>query len=1107
MGAARKPVLPVVAVCCVLVGLLTWSAVPALAVAPETPEVSVEALVPPTTAVVHGVLNPGVDGAPGTYELGTYEFLYKKGDTGCVGEGKAPVSPGVSLGAGKEAVTQTLSGLSPGTEYSLCLLLRDGIKGEQAVSAPVTFTTVPLLESPVTAEPASVVTATSATFEGELSPSGTEGRLSYQFDYNTNGTCKVPKISQGEEEEGKQQLPQLSTTATKVAEAKRLHVLGTAQELEPNETYTFCLVATNALREQAQGNEVSVLTGHRAPTITEASVTSITSRSATISAQIYPYGELATYRVEYGLSNTYGSSTPEASISAQHGTVSIQAQLTGLTPNSEYYYRIVATDGTGSEESPDATFTTDETVMAGSQGLPDDRAFEMVTPPDNEDADVYVPFAEGKISDSEGIQSFYSFQVATDGSAVAYIGDATSGGGNGEAGRGIGSQFLAKHLASSGWMTNSVQPAGVFDTKYLGFSSNLSVGVLSSGTFAEPKDSPLSGEAPGDGYSVLYARTTNESTYRPLFTKTILPSRSNVEFSEHEGGIQVGIKHGDPVFAGGSSGFNSLLFEANDALLGGGGVLETELENNVKGEIAKGENENYLYGSDWGHLSLIDVSPEGKVMPGATFGAPPVGNPNKNPPNFGGAISADGNRVYWSSIETLYGERKVAAERPTGLYLRADPGEPQSPVVNGRCSVPGDACTVPVSEGEAQYWASAADGRYAFYTEGEGLYRFNAEPEVNKVSREVVAGSGAGVLGVLGVSNDGESVYFVAKGVLAGASSEGANPVEGEPNLYLWHDGAAPIFIGTLSERDGSEVQPFTSNPSYEPPYLYGDWQAGLGHRTSRVTGSGSNVVFMSNQSLSVVGYPHGYPTAGNDEIYVYEAGSDSLFCASCGSTREGAQGYLPISWDDTYTPQWISEDGNRVFFDSESSLVPQATDGKQNVYEWEREGSGTCTTGSGVHGGCVFLLSGGTSESDSWLIGASETGNDVFLVTRAQLVPEDQNEAFDLYDVRVDGVKPVTPPQCTGSGCQGVPSPPPTFETPPSVTFNGVGNFAAPANPAVKAKAKSLSRAQKLTDALKQCLKKPKRKRASCETQARKHYGPIRKARKGLGTVVKGRK
>ncbi len=1107
MGA-RKPVLPVIAVCCVMVGWFAWSTVPALAAAPETPEVSVEALAPPTTAVVHGVLNPGVEGAPGTYEVGTYEFLYKQGNTGCVGEGKAPASPGISLGAGKEAVSETLQGLSPDTEYMVCLLVRNGIKGEHAVSTPATFTTSSLLEAPMTTEPATAVTATSAMFEGELSPGGTVGGLSYQFDYNTNGTCRVPKISQGEEEEGKQQPPQPSTAATEVTEARQAHVSAEAQELEPNETYTFCLVETNVFGEQVQGNEVSLQTGHQAPTITGASVTNITSTGATVSAEIYPHGEATTYLVEYGPTNTYGASTPEASISAQHGPASIQAQLTGLAPNSEYHYRIIATNSIDTEQSPDSTFTTGETAAVGSQGLPDDRVFEMVTPPENEDANVYVPFAE-EASVSEGTATFKLFQVATDGSAVAYEGDATSGGGNGEAGRGIGSQFLAKHLADGGWVTNSIQPAGVFSTKYQGFSSDLSVGVLQSGTPAEPEDHPLSEEALGGGYNVLYARTTSENVYRPLFTKAVIPSRPTGEGGFGANVDQLGTGQGyQAVFAGGAVDFNDLFFEVNDSLLSGGGVLESELENDVKTEIAKGERENYLYDSIGGHLSLVDVSPEGKVVSGATFGGPPLSKPGANPPAFGGAISADGNRVYWSSLED--------SRRPTGLYLRVNPGEPQSPVVNGRCSVAGDACTVLVSSGEAQYWASAAEGRYAFYTEGEGLYRFDAEPEANQASRETVAGSGAGVLGVLGVSNNGESVYFVAKGVLAGASGEGAKAVEGEPNLYLWRDGSAPIFVGTLSGSDGGEVQPFSSIPSFGGSYFFGDWQSGLGQRTSWVTGSGGSVVFMSSQSLSVPGYPHGYPTGGNDEVYVYEAGSNSLFCASCGSTREGASGYLPISWDDSYMPQWISEDGDRVFFDSGGALpgqppvtplVPQATDGKQNVYEWEREGSGTCTTGTGVNGGCVFLLSGGTSESDSWLIGASETGNDVFLATRAQLVPEDQNEAFDLYDVKVDGVKPISPPLCTGSGCQGVPSPPPTFATPPSVTFNGVGNFAAPTAPVVKAKAKSLSRAQKLADALKQCRKKPKRKRASCEAQARKRYGPIGKARKGSGIVVKGRK
>ena len=39
----------------------------------------------------------------------------------------------------------------------------------------------------------------------------------------------------------------------------------------------------------------------------------------------------------------------------------------------------------------DGTFTTSETSVAGNQGLPDNRVYEMVTPPENENADVYVP--------------------------------------------------------------------------------------------------------------------------------------------------------------------------------------------------------------------------------------------------------------------------------------------------------------------------------------------------------------------------------------------------------------------------------------------------------------------------------------------------------------------------------------------------------------------------------------------------------------------------------------------------------------------------------------------------------------------------------------------
>jgi hypothetical protein len=200
--------------------------------------------------------------------------------------------------------------------------------------------------------------------------------------------------------------------------------------------------------------------------------------------------------------------------------------------------------------------------------------------------------------------------------------------------------------------------------------------------------------------------------------------------------------------------------------------------------------------------------------------------------------------------------------------------------------------------------------------------------------------------------------------------------------------------------------------------------------------------------------------------------------------------GYLPISWSNTYLPQWISDDGSRVFFDSPVALVPKDTNNQQDVYEWERDGTGSCQESSG----CIYLLSGGTDPGTaSWFIGSSASGDDVFFVTRAKLTPEDGTETDVVYDARVGGVQPPTPPTCTGTGCQGLPPGPPVFATPSSVTFMGVGNFPPPSSPSTTPRAaiKPLTRAQKLSKALRACKSKRRMKRRTvCEAQARKLYG-----------------
>jgi hypothetical protein len=675
------------------------------------------------------------------------------------------------------------------------------------------------------------------------------------------------------------------------------------------------------------------------------------------------------------------------------------------------------------EVCPNAAFRS-----GPSASLPDCRVYEMVSPLENEDGDVYEP--EGG-AQGDAVNTAVPMRAAADGDAVAYVGDPSSEG-DGSIGDAGGNDYLATRAPAGGWTAHDIQPTGLHAPIYEAFSSDLSLGILES-------DEVLPGAGvPEDlaPYNVLYLRTNSDGTYQPLFT-TKPPNRlpgNSIEVG-YFGSADPGLGTRNPVlYAGMNAGtgtvpaFSHILLEANDALT----------TNAVDG----GAEANNLYDSVAGRLTLVNVLPSGAPEPNrnATFGAPRETGGFSEPPDFSHDISADGSRIFWSSI--------TGSDEIEDLYVRENATE-----------------TKLISEG-GRFWTANSEGTEAFFTKGE-LYEWH---EVDGVSTSTDLTPGVEVLGVLGASEDGEYVYYV----------------DASDNLELWHGGAS-TFIATLSPEDDN------TRLIDEDGSSSGDWRAGLAQRSAQVTPDGRALLFMSSQSLT------GYPNEGLKELYIYEAESEHLFCASCdpGGAPPASPGYegdaavvpLPYSTGqsmNTYQPRWISEDGSRVFFDSEEPLVAQDTNGLQDVYEWERDGTGSCETAEG----CVYLLSGGSSGDISALVDASASGDDVFIVTRAQLVGQDRNEDDDLYDARVDGVQALVPPACTGSGCQGPPSAPPPFATPPSVTFSGVGNFATPSPvPALKPAAKPLTRAQKLSNALKACRKKPKKRRTSCEAQARKLY------------------
>ncbi len=996
---------------------------------PEAPETG-EATPNGSTAVLHGTLNPKATGTVGWY------FEYNDNGS-CTGGRSTPREPEVK-GQGLDE-TAEVSGLEPSTTYAYCMISYNKYKYGSEYGATKTFTTT-VSQPVVEQESVSGTSTIGTTLEARVNPEKQETTcLRFEYGetsaYGHSVSCSEASLGSGYG----------GVQATAVV-----------SNLKPNTAYHFRVVVENP-SSPSGGTLGSDETFQTSPLIAGESFSKAGQHGATVSAELNTGGLATSYYVEYGSTSAYGSSTPVRVTGEGEGTVSVSARIEALQSYSEYHFRVVASNSEGAEErGEDLAFRT---LPAPINGLPDERVYEMVNPPDDLNMDVYRPPADYGFSNNEGFQTEYPFQVAVDGSAIAYLGGATVGG-TGKEGYGI--QYLATRSAGGGWSQKTIEPDGREDV-YSGFDSDLDVGVL--GTGVEQELSSLSALVPDKSYGMLYSctdlssvcRTPEEASrvdaneYSPLFTVKP-PNRTGYAFGTDSEEVHGAAgADGFPVFAGGSAGFTSLLFEANDALIPGEGSIERELAEDVKLEVANGEDHSYLYDSVGGKLVLIDVLPgttsvpEGTVATHAMFGAAPFNHPERNASDFSNVISGDGDRVYWTELGSGSTEGRV--------FLRENPGAPVSPVDSqGHCLVATDACTLPVSAGPARYWTSVEDGRLAFYTENGALYRFDAVTGVS----EALTATTASVLGVTGVSENGEVAYFVAEEAIGAVHGPGGTvPQQGEPNMYVSDHGTIG-FVATLAGTDGNEVEPVKDGTGADYYAEVGDWQPGLGFRTAEVTPDGGGLLFMSSEKLKTVGFPDGVPNRGLQEVYMFQAGSDELFCVSCSPSGEtppasegGEEGYGPpaaafvsVTRSSTYMFQWVSDDGDQVFFDSVVPLVPQDTNGKQDVYEWEREGSGSCVTGSGANGGCLYLLSSGSSKQASWLLGTSANGENVFITTRSKLTSNDGDEAYNLFDVRAHGERPIEEGVCTGTGCQGAPAPPPTFATPPSVTFEGVGNF-----------------------------------------------------------------
>jgi hypothetical protein len=197
------------------------------------------------------------------------------------------------------------------------------------------------------------VAGTTVKLKGTVDPnSTTQGIVECVFEYGTTtkygGTAPCAQLP-GPGLEAKEVTASVSSGLAKHSE------------------YHFRVVAKGAVK--TEGADKTFTTGP-APTVSSGAASAVEQTSATITGSVDPEGaSVSSCELEYGTSTSYGSSIP-CPTSAGSGELAVGESfaLSGLSPDTTYYFRIVAASAGGKGEGSNATFTTAASQTTGGGG-------------------------------------------------------------------------------------------------------------------------------------------------------------------------------------------------------------------------------------------------------------------------------------------------------------------------------------------------------------------------------------------------------------------------------------------------------------------------------------------------------------------------------------------------------------------------------------------------------------------------------------------------------------------------------------------------------------------------------------------------------------------
>jgi phosphodiesterase/alkaline phosphatase D-like protein len=276
-----------------------------------------------------GAANPAGSNATAFFEYGPTDDYGSTTTAAALGSGGDPV-----------AVSANVTGLSSATMYHYRLVVQSD--GGIDVTADATFTTARSAPTASTGA-AALLSASKARVTGTVTPNGRT--TSYYHE---------------------------TVTASAGSGDAAIAVQAELTALSPATVYHYRLVAENA-DGTSRGEDHQFTTPSAVPTVTTGGAAPVSSDGAVLHGSVNPNGQLTIYWFEYGATDSYGHLTSPASAGSSLADVTVQAQLTGLTADATYHYRLVANSAGGTSLGGDHEFTT--------QGVPVAPPAPTPTPP------------------------------------------------------------------------------------------------------------------------------------------------------------------------------------------------------------------------------------------------------------------------------------------------------------------------------------------------------------------------------------------------------------------------------------------------------------------------------------------------------------------------------------------------------------------------------------------------------------------------------------------------------------------------------------------------------------------------------------------------------